>query len=216
MDQFLFRAGDFKQAVTAAGHFPHARPDKDHKVAFANKFRQFWINPDADIANEMAVRVRNIVLTTETGGDRNIVSFCKRFKVFSGFCGPTTTTNDHDRPFCICQCATETGDVFWGGFGFDRDIGFGIGNLGCRGQHIFRQGKHDRSGAAGGRDMIGVADIFRDAVDVIDLGDPLAKRFEHLAIIDFLECFTVDHVPSDLPDEKDHRGAVLMGDMHTC
>ena len=102
MNQFLFRAGNFKQAVTATGHFPHARPDKDHKVAFANELRQFRIDPDTDIANEMAVRVRDVILTAETGGDRNIVSFCKRLKVFGGFCGPSTTANDHDRLFRIC------------------------------------------------------------------------------------------------------------------
>ena len=62
--------------------------------------------------------------------------------------------------------------------------------------------------------MIGVADIFRDAVDVVDLGNPLAKRFEHLAIVDFLKGFAIKHVTPDLTDQKDHRGAVLMGDMH--
>ena len=62
--------------------------------------------------------------------------------------------------------------------------------------------------------MEGARNQFGDAFDLVDLGDPLGLRAEHGAVIHFLEGLALAHPALDLADEQDHRGRVLLGDVH--
>lgn len=89
-----------------------------------------------------------------------------------------------------------------------------IAGLRPLGQHVLGQRQHDRTRPAGGGDVEGTADIFRNARRIVDLRHPLGHLAEHAAIVEFLERFAVEHLAADLADQQDHRGAVLHGDMH--
>ena len=54
-------------------------------------------------------------------------------------------------------------------------------------------------------------DVFGHAVRAIDLRRPFRNAGIHAAIVDFLECFTVDEIAAHLPDQHDDRRRILRG-----
>src|SRR5215831_6653766 len=82
-------------------------------------------------------------------------------------------------------------------------------------QHIFRQGDHDRAGAAVARRMKCARDDFRDTQWIVDFGGPLRHRAEHRAIVELLKRFAFAHLATHLTDEDDHRGGILARDVDT-
>ena len=81
-------------------------------------------------------------------------------------------------------------------------------------QHVLRQCQHHRPRAPGLGGMEGVADIFRQPVQPVDLPHPFREGGEHRPVVDLLECLAVALVGGDLADEQDHRRGILKGDMH--
>ena len=63
--------------------------------------------------------------------------------------------------------------------------------------------------------MIGARDVLRQAFGIVYLRYPLCHLAVHSAVIDLLERFAIHHVPANLPDEQNHRGRVLVGDMNS-
>ena len=57
-------------------------------------------------------------------------------------------------------------------------------------------------------------DDFRNLRRAFDLRRPLGDRAEKGAIIHLLESATPQHRPLDLADEQDHRGGIVLRDMH--
>ena len=59
-----------------------------------------------------------------------------------------------------------------------------------------------------------VAQIFGNALRIVDLRDPLRHLAEHAPIVDFLESLTVEMFARALADQQDHRRGVLKRGMH--
>ncbi len=86
-----------------------------------------------------------------------------------------------------------------------------VSALGARGEHVLGKRQHDGTRTAGHRDPVRMRQVFGNALRAIDLRNPLGYAAVHLAIVDFLERFAVDHVAADLADEDDHRRGILSG-----
>ena len=98
--------------------------------------------------------------------------------------------------------------------GLNSLIGLVVPHLHPVAQHVLRQGQHDGAGTPGGCSVVGARQILRNAAGIVDLCDPFGELAVHPPVIDFLKGLPVDHGTPDLPDEKDHRRGVLLGDMH--
>ena len=81
-------------------------------------------------------------------------------------------------------------------------------------EHVLRQREHDRAGPAGAGDRVRARDELGDAVDAVDLGDPLRERAEHPPVVDLLERLALLLRRGDLADEQDQRRRVLVGGVH--
>ena len=97
------------------------------------------------------------------------------------------------------------------GRGLDRLVAAGVGHVDAVGQHVFGQRQHDRARPAVDCAMERLADIFRDAGGVVDLGHPFGHRAVHAAEVDLLECLALHLVARHLADEQDHRRRILEG-----
>lgn len=64
------------------------------------------------------------------------------------------------------------------------------------------------------RNLKRAIDIFGNAINAIDFGNPFGQRAKHGAIVHLLKSLAVPLITGHLTNEKDHRGRVLKRDMH--
>ena len=60
------------------------------------------------------------------------------------------------------------------------------------GEHVLRQGEHDRAGSTGGRDAERAGDELGDPLDLVDLRDPLRERAEDAPVVELLKGLALD------------------------
>ena len=77
-------------------------------------------------------------------------------------------------------------------------------------QHILRQCKYHRAAAPRHRHMKGVAHHLAHTLGIVNLGHPFADRGEHVAVVHFLESRALHEPATDLADEQNHGGGVLV------
>src|SRR6185436_2815099 len=81
-------------------------------------------------------------------------------------------------------------------------------------QRVLRQRQHHRPRPSRAGGMERVAHVFRDALDAVDLADPLRHLAVHAAIVDFLERLALGELVRHLADEHHHRRRVLLRGVH--
>ncbi len=127
---------------------------------------------------------------------------------------PARAAENRDGIAGLGQQLLQVGQLAGGGGGIDDLVARRVGHLGGFDQHVLGQRDHHRARTARGGDVESARDQFGNALDLVDFGDPLGLRAEDGAVVHFLEGFALAHAALDLADEQDHRGRVLLGDVH--
>ena len=153
------------------------------------------------------------VLEAEGAADRQLPALGEALQRIARARGPAAAADDHERPLRGREQLAQARQRFGrrrGERGLDPRQ---HRRRGRRRQHVFGQRQDDRPGPALHRDVIGAADVFGQAVGVVDLADPLGEAersgTEHLPIVDLLERLAIALAARHLADEEDHRRRVL-------
>ena len=205
MNEFLLRVGNINQRITAGGHFAQSGAKGDQQVCFAHPLSQFGVNANTNVTDIIGVAVIHVILIAEGCRHWYIDALGKGHQLCLSLSRPCRTTNYHQRFARLLQVAVQRGYVFVADFCLCRLRRSGIFHVSVRTQHVFRQSQHHRPGAAGHGGVEGMADIFGDAFNVVNLADPFGHVAIHAAEINFLKGFALGHGASDLPDKQDHR-----------
>ena len=150
----------------------------------------------------------------ERAGHGQAVGLDERAQVRAGRLSPAGAAEQHQRPPGSRQHRGQPFDLRRPRAGAHRRMAGGVGHLRAAGQHVFGQRQHHRPHASAGGGLERMRDVFGDAFDAVDLGDPLGHLPEHAAIVDLLERLAVDEAGADLADEQDHRHRVLERRVH--
>ncbi len=168
----------------------------------------------AEIADEAREAVVDDVLAAERAAHRQFVLRGEARDVGAGGIAPPAAADQHDRPLGSRQEPAQLGQIGGAGMGAHGMVGADHRGGGAVAQHVLGQGHDDRTGPAGGRDLEGLVEQFRDAIGEVDLRHPFGERRVHLAKIDLLEGLAVDLMARHLADQHDHRRRILERGVH--
>ena len=91
--------------------------------------------------------------------------------------------------------------------------------LQARGQHVFGQHQHHRSGSTIHGGGIGARHVLRDTPCIVNafnaLGHPTGAGPEHGAVVHLLKGFAVSGIAGNIAHEENHWRGVLKGGVHT-
>ena len=154
------------------------------------------------------------VLVAEADHHRQLVALGEGAQARPPGGAPAAAAGQHQRRAGALEEAGDLGQILGRGGGL-RDAHGGAGHgVGRGGQHVLGQRHHHRPRAAGLSNREGAGHQLGHPVGVVDLHRPLGERAEDGAVVDLLEGLAVAHGGSDLPDEEDHRRAVLPRGVH--
>ena len=89
-----------------------------------------------------------------------------------------------------------------------------VGDVDAGGEDVLGQREDDRPRATRRRDTERARDELGDALDLVDLRDPLRERAEHAPVVELLERLPLGVLARDLADEEDERRPVLERRVH--
>ena len=127
---------------------------------------------------------------------------------------PAGAAEDSQRPLRGGKHFAQPRHRFGGRVGREDRGGADVGHRHLVLLHLLADGDDDGPRAAGGRDIEGVRDDFRDALRVVDLRHPFRDRREHPAVINLLEGLAVRLLDGDLADQQNEWGGILHRHMH--
>lgn len=142
------------------------------------------------------------VLAAEGSSDRQVHVLGKFPQVADGIAIPAATADDHEGPLGLCKQRLHVLQLVGTRMHLHLLVSRCVADGGMGGQHVFRQGDHDRAGTSVDCAVEGLADEFRNACGIVDLHDPFGHLAEHAAIIDFLKRLALDLIAGNLPDKS--------------
>ena len=210
MDQALIRLRHRQERVAIGRVLAKARIDGEDHIGLRDHLLDRRVHADTRLAAEHRRRVVELILIAEHRHNGDVGTLGKGLQRGAARVGPVAPAVEDQRPFRLRQNRAGLRH------GVVRGMRFRIGRgpaqrcrLGFGGQHILGQRDHHRTRAACRRCLPGPRDDLGDAVHLINLHRPFGNRAEHRAVVDFLKRLAALHIRADLPDQNDHRHAVL-------
>ncbi len=211
MDERLRRRGHVKKGVARGRHLAQALADHQQHVGVAHARGESGIDADSHVPGIVRVAIVEEILAAKRASHRQFGAFREAPQRGAGVGVPAAAAGDDQRSRGVRKQGARGRDLAGIGGRDDRIDARRVRAYGARSEHVLGKRQHDRTRAAGHRDAIRMRQVFRNALRAIDLGNPFGDAAVHLAIVDFLERFAVDHVAADLAHEDDHRRRILRG-----
>ncbi len=201
---------DCRHAIRLTGHLVQARADREDDVGIEQALHHRTRCPEATVAEEQRMIVREDVWPTPGGADGNLLGFGEPNEQVRGPRGEHTTAQQHDRPTRVAQQAQRVADAAWVGPGPRRFewLRLEVGRV--FGEQIFAQRNDDRArpprhGQAGGAQR-----ELAQPVGARRLDRPFGDRREYVRKFGFLEGLTMALPRRHLTHQRQHRAGVLL------
>ena len=114
VNQFLPWNRNIHQLIASCCHFSHPRSNHDQQIGILDKQMQFGVGSNAKVTDITPVVIVHPVLTPECNRHRQILLFCKMSDETAGFRRPTTSSENHQRTFCVLQHLPNLTHLFHG------------------------------------------------------------------------------------------------------
>ena len=193
---------------------PEAGADDEQDVRVAQAVAERRVGADAEMARVAGGLVVDVVLAAPRRGDRDPARLTPGRESVPCIRAPGLATDDRERTLGGCEQVARRRQLVRPRRRLRRRVRRGVRHVGDVGEHVLRQREHHRAGPAGGRDPEGPRDQLGDALDLVDLCDPLRERAEHAAVVDLLERLALRVLARHLADEEEERRPVLVGRVH--
>jgi hypothetical protein len=213
VDQRLLRCRNIEECIGLARHLGQASADQQDEIGFLDAREQLRVHAETEIADVGRMVGGKQHLATEGAGDRQLEALRETHEALHGNFGPAAAAKQRDRLLRTMQQLLQLRHLRETRMRLDDLIARRVGDLRHFGEHILRQGDHDRAGAAGGRHMEGAGHDFGEARRIVHFRGPFGERSEGGAIVELLERLAFAHAALDLADEENHRRGILLGDV---